>query len=183
MSGHTVIPVPHPDLKTLSAAMKLRGPKGMCFHRSVALCLDLPGSSIVVATLRAATPEEQAQNPTLNLSKVPFIHAWVEFNGAVIPPSYIERAGGLILVRPRDYYETNGARDIRRLPRSALVNHVVDERITRELLYGIHPGIPGYLVGRLLNAVGVKYLVTPQGGVIPIASGTKEDFEWSASFR
>ena len=183
MSNHTVIPVPNPDLKTLSAAMRLRGPKGMCFHRSVALCLDLPGSALVVATLRAATPEEQAQHPTLGLSKVPFIHAWVEFQGAVVPPSYIEQAGGLILVRPQDYYQTNGARDIRRLPRQAVVNHVVDQLVMRELMFGIHPGIPGYLVGRLLDAVGVKYLVTPQGGVIPIASGTEEDRKWTGSFR
>jgi hypothetical protein len=168
MSGHAVIPIPHPDLKVLSAAMKLRGPKGMCFHRSVALAMDLPSSAVVVATLRAATPEEQVGHP--ERSTVPFIHAWVEFQDKLMAPSTIEQMGGLVFMQPRNYYEVNGARDIRRLPRQALVNHVADNHVMRELLYGIHPGIPGYLVGRLLDAVGVKYLVSPQGGVIPLAS-------------
>jgi len=179
VSGHQVIPIPHPQLKVLSAAMNLRGPKGMCFHRAVALCLDLPGSSVVVGTLRAATPEEQVGHP--ERSKVPFIHAWVEFQDKLMAPTTIEQMGGLVFIRPQEYYQVNGARDIRRLPRSAVANHVADQRVMRELLYGIHPGIPGYLVGRLLDAVGVKYLVTPQGGVIPMASATEEDKKWSSS--
>lgn len=168
MSGHQVIPVPHKDLPVLSAAMKLRGPKGMCFHRSVALCMDLPGSSVVVATLRAATEEEQVGHP--ERSTVPFIHAWVEFQDKLMAPSTIETMGGLVFIRPENYYEVNGARDIRRLPRSAVANHVVDQYVMRELRFGIHPGPPGYLVGRLLDAVGVKYLVSPSGGVLPIAA-------------
>lgn len=171
MSDHQVIPIPHPQLKVLSSAMKLKSAStrsGMCFHRSVALCIDLPGSSVVVGTLRAATPEERQGHP--ERSDTPFIHAWVEFQDKLMAPTTIESQGGLVFMRPQEYYSINGARDIRRLSRDGVVNHVADEYVMRELLFGIHPGIPGYLVGRLLNAVGVKYLVTPHGGVIPMAS-------------
>lgn len=177
--SHQVIPIPHKDLPVLSAAMKLRGPRGMCFHRAVALCMDLPGSSVVVGTHRAATPEEQVGHP--ERSTVPFIHAWVEFQDKLMAPTTIEQMGGLVFMRPDNYYQVNGTRDIRRLPRSGVANHVADKYVMRELLHGIHPGVPGYMIGRLLDAVGVKYLVTPQGGVIPMASGTEEDKKWSSS--
>jgi hypothetical protein len=140
----------------------------MCFHRSVALCLDLPGSSLVVATLRAATAEEQVGHP--ERSPVPFIHAWVEFQDKLMAPSTIEQMGGLVYMRPENYYQINGARDIRRLPRRTVANHVADPYVMRQLLHGIQPPISGYLVARLLDAAGVKYLVSPSGGILPMAS-------------
>lgn len=168
MSGHQVIPIPHPHLPFLSAAMKLRGPRGMCFHRSVALCLDLPDSSIVVGTLRAATTEERAANP--EWSAVPFIHAWVEFQDKLMAPSSIENQGGLVYSRPPQFYEVSGATNIRRLDRQAMVERVVDRHINRELLFGIRCPAPGYLVSRLLDAVGIKYLISPEGGVLPVTT-------------
>lgn len=166
MSQHQVIPIPNKNLPFISAAMKLRGSKGMCFHRSVALTLDLPGSSVVVGTLRAATEEERIGHP--ERSAVSFIHGWVEWDNKLMAPTTIESMGGLVFMRPEQYYNVNGARDIHRLSRSAMIEHVVDRHINRELLFGIHPGVPGYLVGRLLDAVGVKYIVTPHGGVVPV---------------
>jgi hypothetical protein len=133
--SHQVIPIPNLHLPFLSAAVKLRGVKGMCFHRSVALCLDLPGSSVVVGTLRAATPEERIGHE--ERSPVPFIHAWVEFEDKLMAPTTIEERGGLVFVRPEDYYRICGVRDIRSLTRSAMVEHVVDRHINRELLFGI----------------------------------------------
>jgi hypothetical protein len=163
---HEVIPIPHPGLPALSAAMNLKGPKGMCFHRAVALCLDLSGSTLVVATLRAATEEEQVDHP--ERSSVPFIHAWVEFNDKLLAPSTIESMGGLVFIRPEEYYQVNGAKDIRRLTRNAIRKHVADKHVLRQLLEGIDPPRRGWLVGRLLDAAGVKYLITPGGGIIPV---------------
>lgn len=165
---HYIIPVPNPQLPFLSGAMKLRGVKGMCFHRAVALCLDIPGSSVVVGTLRAATPEERIGHP--ERSTTPHLHAWVEFEGKLMAPTTIEANGGLVFVRPQEYYQICGATNIRRLSRSALTERVVDRHINRELLFGIRPLQPGYLVSRLLDAVGVKYIISPAGGVLPIGA-------------
>jgi hypothetical protein len=152
-------------LPTLSASMQLSGPRGMCFHRAIALCLDLPGSELIVATLRAATLEERKLVP--NASPVRFFHAWVEWQSRLLAPSTIEQAGGnLLSLYPTEYYLKNGVQDPRRISRDR-VKEFCDDLILSHLLYGT--AVPhGYVVDRLFGAAGLRYKVSPQGGVIPL---------------
>jgi hypothetical protein len=153
------------DLPTLRSALKLEGPRGMCFHRSVALCLDLPGSEVVIATFRAATPEEAARIP--NASDVPFLHAWVEWEGKVFAPTLIE-SHGLIAQPPEGYHRVNGAKNIRRVSRRAIRKHVADKFVLNQLTGAPGPQpYHGYLVDRLLAAAGIKHIVERDGGVLP----------------
>jgi hypothetical protein len=161
-----MIPVPNKDLPYLSATMNLVSTTGrrLCFHRAVALCLDLPGSEVVLGTVQAATPEEHAANP--ETSTEPFIHAWVEAQGVLMSPTTIEAANGYLgFMVPEHYYHVNGVTDIRRVTRHA-IRRMCDKTIRDHLLYGT-PTPSGYLVSHLLAAGGVKYKLSPLGGVLP----------------
>lgn len=158
-----MIEIPNPMLPTLSAAMALSGPRGMCFHRSMALCLDLEGSFLVIGTLRAATKKELLENP--ERSKVRFYHAWVEYEGLLLSPTTIEEAKGLPLIRPKDYYEVNKVHNPRYLPHS-MVKDIADPPILAHLKLG-HRLSTGYLVNRLFQVAGLEYRLSEQGGVIP----------------
>jgi hypothetical protein len=153
------------ELPTLSAAMGLSGPRGMCFHRSIALCLDLPMSELIVATLRAATAEERAKHP--EYSDVPFFHAWVEWQGNLLAPTTIELRGGQLLpMNPQEYYALNGVTDIKRLTRE-FVEDFCDNLILNHLRYG-HRVPHGYVVDRLFGAIRTRYKLSDRGGVIPL---------------
>lgn len=152
------------ELPTLSAAMELSGPRGMCFHRSIALCLDLPSSWLIVAKLRAATPEEQKRIP--NASPVPFFHSWVELNDVIYAPTTIEVMGGLKPMPRNDYYTLNGVSDVRYLSHKKVKTKIADRLILNHLNFGT-PIPPGYLVEKLFEAAQLKYKVSEQGGVIP----------------
>jgi hypothetical protein len=157
------------NLPTLRSALRLKSPtgNGMCFHWSVAMCIDLPGSEVVIATFRAATPEERKDIP--NASDVPFLHAFVEWQGQVFAPTTLARTGGqFAAMNPAEYYAKNGATNVRRVSRRTIRKHVADGFVMQQLLGGPSPQAPtGYLVERLLKAAGVKYLVTRDGGVVP----------------
>jgi hypothetical protein len=169
-----MITLPNTALPTLSCAMRLESAtgRGLCFHRAVALCLDLPGSAVVLATLRASTDEELLENP--DRSPVPFIHAWVEYLDRVLAPTTIEEVGGLAGMDPTQYYALNGATDMRRLPR-ATVKRLVDKEMLDQLLYGIEPRRRGYLVNTILTAAGIKFKTNYLGGVLPLTTEEGED--------
>jgi hypothetical protein len=156
------------DLPTLRSALRLKSPtgNGLCFHWSVAMCIDLPGSEVVLATFRAATEDEAKHIP--GASDVPFIHAWVEWRGFVFAPTTLTRTGGQFAgMPPAEYYSKNDARDIRRVSRKAVLKHVADKFVMYQLLGEPGPLPPtGYLVGRLLATAGVKHTVVG-GGVLP----------------
>src|SRR5262245_50344568 len=80
--------LPHLDRVMWFSGENDRGP---CFHRSVALLMDMPRGKLAIGTLRAARPEELEHTP--NASLVPFIHCWVELEGYVLAPTTVERAG------------------------------------------------------------------------------------------
>ncbi len=108
--------------KHLKAAMTVQATPeyGNCYHRSAALVLDLPGSELCIGSFRGATDEELAQNP--DAPTEPYIHAWVEKSGLVYSPSTIETNGMQLLPITRDYYyDTNGAQNVKRIPRKALI--------------------------------------------------------------
>lgn len=157
------------NLPMLRSAMEKCSPlpgHGMCFHWSVALCLDLPGSEVVIGTFRAATPEERERIP--NASDVPFIHAWVEWEGKVFAPTTLASTGYQFnAMPPEGYYEVNGAKNLRRVSRRTIRKHVADKAVLHQLLTGQQPKGQGYLVDRLMEAAGIKHAVVG-GGVLPV---------------
>lgn len=107
------------SLPHLLGAMNLVGPRGLCFHRAVGLVLDIgpPNpATLVIGRIRAANEEERERIGN-DASTEPFVHAWVEWRGAVWAPTIIEAAGGLFPVDPDLYIERNGARVLARLTR------------------------------------------------------------------
>lgn len=146
--------------------MRLTGPRGMCFHRSVALVLDVPGAVLRFGTFRAATADEQrAIGP--GASRVPFIHCWVEYKGAVWAPSLIDTMGGLKPMLPEEYYAINGARDLKFMPRPEVLalsrqfGFAAHLRRGKDLPTGVSFG------GVLLAAAGIEWEATPEGGTVP----------------
>lgn len=155
-------------LRHLEACMALMPTvqgKGMCFHRSAAMVLDVEGSTLCIGTFRAASPEEQAREPSA--SKVPFLHCWVEHLNAAFSPANIERAGGLRPMDPAEYYAINGARDIHRLSRSELLIKAHGSGLSRHLKENV-PLTSGRPLGdMLLEWMGIPFTVTANGTAIP----------------
>lgn len=153
-------------LPVLQASLGLTGPRGMCFHRSVALCMDVPTSKLALATFRAATAEEQAADP--NVSPVPFIHCFVIDGSIVLAPSTLERFDGeLRPMRLSDYLKINGATRFELVRRADLLKLGRKHGYREHLLY--HRPLLGdaSFAGSLLDAAGIEWEVTPEGGVVP----------------
>ena len=155
-------------MPTLEAALRFKGAKGElgnCFRLAVALCLDCvpdrggPEPELVIGTLRAGTPEEIAEDP--NVSPVPFIHCWVEWEGAILAPTTLRKTGGKLMpINPAAYYEMNGVRDTKRLSRDSIVQMNVRLMILQGMRFD--------LTARLLALAGIDWKTCPQrGGVVP----------------
>lgn len=149
----------------LKGAMKLTGfgQTKMCIHRSAAFVLDVPGAELCFGVFRAATPEEIELQP--EASREPFIHAWAEFRGAVYAPTTIEAMGGLHPIDPAYYYEINGATEIRRMPRPKLLKVAKAIGLSQHLRHG--KPARASVGGTLLDAMGIEYRVSPDGGLVP----------------
>lgn len=167
------------DLRHLSAALAFKGRSGLgsCVQRSVALALDLPQAVVVFGTLRAASDEEiERGEAPHNASRVPFIHCWLELGPAVLAPTTIERAGGLVVPMSREsYYELNDVRDARPVPRDAFDRIARRHRLSAALKhlsqrFGNHS-----VTEELLNAAGVKYVLGPDRALLPATTTTKEN--------
>lgn len=162
MSRRKLHPLPH-----MVGAMTMEGAPGMslCVHRAAGFVLDTPGAVLCFGTFRAATDEEAATIP--NASREPFIHAWAEWRGLVYAPTTIEATGGLHPMNREGYYAVNGATDIVRMPRPALLKVAKQIGLQRHLLKHV-PTKGGVSVGQtILAAAGVKFRVTPEGGLVP----------------
>ncbi len=139
--------------------------KGMCFFRSAALVLDLPGTELGVGVLAGATAKELAANP--DASVTPFIHAWVERGNTVISPTQIEREGGLTPWPKKFYFETNGVTEARTVSRPALLKLSGDIglsaylRLNRPLKRNVS------IAFLLLDLAGLPYVVAGDGGLVP----------------
>jgi len=137
--------------------------KGMCFFRSAALVLDVPGSELAIGVLAGATAEELAANP--DASTTPFIHAWVERGDTVVSPTQIEREGRLMPWPKQFYYETNGITEVRTVSRPALlklsgeIGLSAHLRLNRPLKQAVS------LAFLLLDQTGLAYAVAEDGGI------------------
>lgn len=149
----------------------LDGRTGLCFHRSVALLLDVaaPGN-LCMGTHRAATPEELVSIP--RASAEPFIHCWVEYRRGdqdlVVAPSAYEAMGNRITPMDRDsYYAINGTRNVCRLNRSK-IKALVREHDLVPHLRSCRPLKPGQSFAPIfMDAAGVSWKVSDRGGIIP----------------
>lgn len=138
---------------------------GLCFHRSAALCFDLPHSLLVVGTLAGVT---EADNAPEWASREPFIHCWVEWSGKVFAPTTIEHFGRLQAMDKTGYYNINGATNISRIPRSKLLQIFKREpRLLLELQLGLAPEKVGLLVDSICKAAKVAVRYNKDGGVLP----------------
>lgn len=154
--------------KHLRGAMRLTGPRGMCFHRASGLVLDLPPATLAVGTLPAALSEQQHRNP--DLSKVDFIHAWVEVKDVVYAPTLIERSmqmGTPWIFPKEEYYEANSPRNIRTMTRARLKRLSIQFGIANHLVKQV-PLLHEMKFGDIiLNELKIPFVVTEKGGVIP----------------
>lgn len=159
-------------LPHLDGALRLTADRGLCFHRAAGLVLDLPPATLAVGTLPAATHEQHSLDP--NVSMVDFIHAWVEVQDLVLAPTLLERSRetGMPWVFPKDvYYSVNSPRDVSHMTRGRLKQLSVEYGLA-DHLKNFTPLKNGAKFGDvILNEMGVAFVVTGRGGVIPAPVG------------
>jgi hypothetical protein len=156
-------------LSNLEQAMSLASPSGngLCFHWSAALCLDIPGSIMVIGILKPLGEREIAAGLALpdDASNVPFYHAWVEYKGQVLAPTLIEAMGGLRPINKTWYYNINGCHNMRRISRRDLLQLIKsNNELKDEILFGAENG---KLVDNLMKLAKLPYKLSDRRGVIP----------------
>jgi hypothetical protein len=150
----------------LEGALRLTGPRGMCFHRTVGLVLDVPRAQLCVGIFREATEEERRKNP--EFSDVPFLHCWAEIGSIVYAPTTIEATGGKLYGFNRaEYYEHNQARNIVRMKRARLLQLSKLHGLADHLLYFKPLEGNSKFASVILDDLGVKHIESSRGGVIP----------------
>jgi len=141
-------------LPSLEAAMVVLQPttpgKGMCFHWSAAIMLDveLSGVELCIAILHGD-----------------LIHAWVEYQGHVFAPTLIERMGSLHPIPVPLYYRENRVRNVKRLTREQVISI---PNITEHLTTGVPLGEGRALGDELMNMAGIKWKTTPAGTAVAL---------------
>lgn len=139
-------------LHTLERSMAVLRPttpgKGMCFHWSAALILDLEsydGAELCIGILHD------------NL-----IHAWVEYEEFVYAPTLILVLGKLLPVPVSLYYAENKVRDVKRLTREQVVSLGAYQHLTTG-----HPLPDGRALGDdLMRLAGIEWIKTQQGTAV-----------------
>lgn len=137
---------------------------GTCFQRAAALMLDLPGAVLVFGHMPCPTPAQRAQEP--RASDEPFIHAWVEFNGALYAPSLVESIG-LRPISPATYYAANRPVQTWRLSHPAFMQVARRYKLSASIRHGGARAASAAVTAALLDAAGVRYAVSADNGVIP----------------
>jgi hypothetical protein len=137
--------------------------QGLCFHRSVALVMDMPTAILTIATNRAATDEERAIMP--EASPTPFLHAWVEQGDGLLAPTTIERFGGLVWLPREAYYVMNGASNIHRFTRKRVMEFARANGISAHLRLGRPDKCKKPFAAALLEHLGVPH--RDDNGVLP----------------
>lgn len=118
-------------LPHLLGAMRLSGPRGLCFHRAVGFVLDVVPATLVIGRIREANEQEKAALGP-DASPTPFIHAWCEWKGDLFAPTTIERAGGLFPMPRQLYLERNDARVLATMTRGEV------KRLDKEFGFSEH---------------------------------------------
>ena len=154
-----------PPLRWLEKAMRLQGARGMCFHRSAAFVFDVPASTLMFATFRPPADHELLGPDD---SRVPFIHCFALYKGFVFAPTTIEREGELKAVPRLDYYRVNDASDFHSLTRAQLLRLDRQHGLKHSLRFGGLTSDGRSFGGTLLDAAGVDWKVSRDGGTVPV---------------
>jgi hypothetical protein len=163
----------HPsELRYLSAATDYSGSgpnRQACIQWAAALTLDLRASRAILTfgTLRPGTPEERFTDP--RVSDVPFIHAWVEVGDWMYAPTLLERLGEIRPFPCVDYYRVNEVRDVCRVPRDKFDAIVKRFGLAAALKHRSKRAGSGELADALLQAAGVRYILSEHRSVLPAA--------------
>jgi hypothetical protein len=153
-------------LPHMNGAKKMTAPGEMnlCVHVSAGFVLDVPGSELVFGTFRAATDEEALDILLAHgkqASREPMIHAWAEWQGKVWSPTTMR-------VFPREmYYELNGASDIKKLSRPALLKLSREFGLSRHLRLHVPHKCPVSFASTLCEAAGKAFRDDPTGALLP----------------
>lgn len=153
----------------LNGAMLLLGEPGtgLCIHRAAGFVLDVPGSELVFGILTPCTDKQVSATPHLKLATEPFIHAWAEWDGKVYSPAMIEYDGGhLIPIKREFYYGTRGVIASWRMSRKDLIHQSGLINLSAHLKHGKPARLS--VGGTLLDAAGVKWTTSKDGGIIPL---------------
>ena len=159
------------ELKHLTATMRLSSERGLCFHRSVALCLDWPQAAVVIGHLPGARPDELAVDPTL--SPTPLYHAWCETKDYVFSPSSIEAIGHLQAFERADYYQTNEVIEARTIRRPRILALAEEFGWRNHVLRGSPLKGDKAFAEPLLDEVGYEWGLSDQNGVVPLEYATR----------
>lgn len=153
--------------------MEGRAGTGLCIHRAAAFVLDRPGADLCFGIFPAATEEEKAAIP--NASDVSFIHAWAELSGMVYAPTTIERTGGVLApMRREGYYSINRVIRVKRLSRRQLLQISGQIGLSAHLRHGKPTRGGASVGGTLLDAAGVAWRETEDGGLVPAEPNGEE---------
>lgn len=152
------------SLPHLHGAMKLAGLHGLCIHRAAGFVLDTPGATLCFGTL---DPGKQEGPRGPDDSDEPYIHAWPEWRGEVFAVATIERNSGLYHCSVEDYYRVNAVTDVHRLTRPALLKLAKQIGLSRHLRLGVPAKASVGAV--LMEAAGVSYRLTDDGGLVPLS--------------
>jgi hypothetical protein len=152
-------------MRNLEGAINLTGPRGMCFHRSVAFVLDVPQATLMVGTIPAPPPEILKENS--EFSDVDFIHAWPEVAGFVFPPSWMEKSGTMRATSKLAYYSEHQPYDIKQMSRFDLKKLAEEWGFSKHFSRFTPLKDNASFGGVIMNALGIEYTVTSDGGVVP----------------
>jgi hypothetical protein len=156
----------YPHLWNVLMTFKRDNPTmGQCFHRGVALTLDMPLATLCIGTLREATPEEQ--ETIKGASTEPFIHCWIEVREIVYAPTTIEAAGELVAWPKDEYYSRNGVSDVTRASRAKILRLSKEHNWSSHMLRGKPYKLAAPLGGVLLIELKIRHKLSAGGGVIP----------------
>lgn len=123
--------------------------KGLCFHWSAALALDVPDMELCIGILH-----EQ------------LIHAWCEYKDHVYAPTLIDKMGGQLLPIPTAFYYTeNKVREVKRLSHAQVT---AIRGVHRHLTTGKPLGPDRALGDELMTLAGIQWRSTPAGTAIAI---------------
>lgn len=149
------------------------GANGLCFHRSVALNLDWPGTTLVIGLLPGVSAEEHEADPAL--SPIPFYHAWVEYKDLLYAPTTIERmAYSLRPFKTADYYQANEVMKAYHITRPRVLALAKQHGWKAHLLHGKPLKSDRPFAAPLLEEAGIQWGMSDDNGVVPIEYARKE---------
>lgn len=162
------IPVTLDRCRYLQLALTMQSATGQntCVQRAAALMLDMPAdAALVFGVVRAGTAAEQAKDP--RASPVPFVHAWVEYDGQLYAPTLVEKLNGLHPIPVDVYYRANGVTRTWRLENAGFMQVARRWKLAASLKHGSRRAGRGVVADAFLQAAGVQYVLSSRNTILP----------------